>query len=74
MKKPARIMTVAAVWLLSLLIVGVTVRNLRTEQYRSEAAKHLQPCLSASKLPIQRWCFCSVSLILEIAGCRRLRS
>lgn len=42
MKKTARIVTVAAVWLLSLLIVGVTVRNLRTEQYRSEAAKHLQ--------------------------------
>ena len=42
MKKPARIVTVAAVWLLSLLIVGVTVRNLRTEQYRSEAAKQLQ--------------------------------
>lgn len=42
MKKPTRIMTVAAVWLLSLLIVCVTVRNLRTEQYRSEAAKQLQ--------------------------------
>lgn len=42
MKKPARIVTVAAVWLLSLLIVAVTVRHLRTEQYRSEAAKQLQ--------------------------------
>lgn len=42
MKKPARIVLVAAVWLLSLLIVAVTVRHLRTEQYRSEAAKQLQ--------------------------------